>query len=161
MNRLRRVLILFLVPLMAWNASPHLVCRCSTGEIRYFCPELFQGGCKSTAQSGCCFASAKQKSCCRSSSSSSGSRVASHSKEPKAAPSIRSKTCECTPVVLNSAETTQVKHLELPAQIQSPLYLTPVIRMVEPISHSLFADRDCETRFRLDRLIVFTNRWLV
>lgn len=40
MSFLQRMLIFTLMPIMAWSVMPHVVCRCSTGEIRLICPRL-------------------------------------------------------------------------------------------------------------------------
>lgn len=145
----RKLAVITLALLTAWNAAPHLACRCSNGDIKYFCPKLGQSVCEATAPA--------PKSCCGGSSQSSCGCCASKTSSEKPVECC-SAGCHCTPVVVSSATAPIVKKV----QAVAPTQLVAVVTVVWMPAFT----RPVQTFQQVDPLvpddiIVRCERWLI
>lgn len=113
MGFLRQIMIVALMPVMAWSGAPHVACQCSTGEVRLFCPRLHSPAldfrcnhsnnssascCSQAAASSCDETSETECCCCRAKAAQT---------TPQS--SCCSQSCRCTPIVLPASNATAPK----------------------------------------------------
>lgn len=112
MTAVSRLMILMLMPVMAWQALPHLACRCSNGEVHLLCPKMTSRAtsAKST-DSRCTSQGEPRKSCCNEKSSSNCccSTKAETANAGEPATSCSSRNCHCTPVYLDASNVTKTR----------------------------------------------------
>jgi len=160
MTFLRQLMILALVPLTAWSGSPHVACRCSTGEIRLFCSRMSQAASPSNSNGGSSSADSQQTSCCgaRVANGCCGSGKKSQKQQPS---SCCADTCHCTPVIL-AADTGLKPNIEILPDLQQ-IELLPLIVCTMSQPHAARVDLCDIDPIPLvpDDLIVLTGHWLI
>lgn len=157
---LRQLMILALVPLTAWSGTPHVACRCSTGEVRLFCPKMYQSAASITSQASCGSADSQQTSCCgmRVANGCCGSGKRSHHQKQS---SCCADTCRCTPVILAADDSLKPKIDILPDLQQFELLPIIVCTLSQPQTTRVdLSGIDTVTRVP-DDLIVLTGHWLI
>ncbi len=160
MTFLRPLMILALVPLMAWSGMPHVACRCSTGEVRLFCPKMYQSASPSKSQASCGSADSQQASCCGA-SVASGCRGSGKKSQNQKQPSCCADTCHCTPVIL-AADTGLKPKIEILPDLQQ-IELLPITVCTLSQPHAAHVDLSGIDPIPLvpDDLVVLTGRWLI
>lgn len=154
MSFFQRVMILALVPLTIWSGSPHLACRCSTGEVRLFCSRLTLQ--TSQRNSNPCLApdASEHRSCCGG-AACCGS-TSNHEKSECCA-----SGCRCTPVLVQADAGPTLKKVVVPELIQLDLATMPVMEIRLPrVTRMDLSILDVDQRVP-DDLIVLCERWLI
>ena len=146
-------MVLALVPLTLWGGSPHLACRCSTGEIRLFCPRLTLQTSERDSKA-CAAIDSGRKSCC-------GYASCCGSKSGQEKLECCARGCKCTPVLLQADGGPTLKKVVAPELIQLDLAMIPVIeirlpRVTRVDLRILYVDQRVP-----DDLIVLWERWLI
>jgi hypothetical protein len=146
------------VPLTAWSGMPHLACRCSNGEIRFFCMRLsLPSGERNSAACGTAANSSTRKSCC--------GRVAGACCSSSTASSQGSECCatgcRCTPVYLQNDTGPTLKKIVLPELMQLALIAPSVTEFRQPrVARVDLGPLRIDRRVP-DDLIILCERWLI
>lgn len=154
---LRLMMILALVPMTAWSGMPQIACRCSSGEIRLFCPKLRQSA--SLMNSGCCSSGEQQASCCAT--HSAGGCCGSDKKDRDQDPAVCGDTCHCTPVILAADASIKPKFENLPDVQQVEFLPLAVCAICEPLAARVDMSGVDPIPLVPDDLVVLTGRWLI
>ena len=116
MNLFRLLTILTLLPMTATSGMPHVGCRCSNGEIRWYCPKLkAQQSQKSVEATSCCKSSKNtaRTSCCGG--SQGANCICTSSRNAKSdAESCCTDGCKCTPVLITSDVGPKIAKVSVP-----------------------------------------------
>ena len=152
---LRQLMILALVPLTAWSGMPHVACRCSNGEVRFFCTRMNQQAQQNSATCG----GTERKSCCggngRTWCGSAASVTGQQGTECCAA------DCRCTPIYFQTEAGPTLKKVVLPELMQLDLAAIPAIEIRLPrIMRVDLSTLKSDQRVP-DDLIVLCERWLI
>ena len=161
MTVLRQLMILAMVPLTLWSGTPQVACRCSTGEIRLFCPKLNQTLVAEDSASCCASKTAGGHSCCGTANSAKClASTSDGSGDPGA--TCCSSGCACSRIVLPS----DLVPVQTKAQVPEIVRCDWAV-----VSRCLRAQIPSETRVDLssvetvprvpDDLIILCERWLI
>lgn len=156
MTVLRQLMILALVPVTAWSGTPHVACRCSSGEVRLFCPKLYDSASRSMSHAGCC-STAGQISCCVTGGCCESGKKSPHQTEP----SCCADTCHCTPVILAADASTKPKVENLPDIQQVEFLPITVCVICQPLVTRVDLSGIDPIPLVPDDLVVLTGRWLI
>ncbi len=160
MTFFRRVMIPAMVLLTAWSGTPHMACRCSSGEVRLFCARMNQQArqrdsatCDST--SGC----GERKSCCGGSGGACCGSPATGSSQQGS--ECCATGCSCTPIYFPAEAGPTLKKVVLPELIQFDLAAISVMEIRLPrITCVDLSTLGFDQRVP-DDLIVLCERWLI
>jgi hypothetical protein len=129
MSFLKQLLILAFVPLTAWSGMPQLACRCSNGEIRFFCSRLsLQSRERNSAACRPAACSSPRKSCCER---SPGTHCSS-AKSTTQASECYVTGCRCTLVYLQNGTSATLKKVVLPELVQVAFIAPPFTEFRRP-----------------------------
>lgn len=161
MTVLRQLMILAMVALTLWSGTPHAACRCSTGEIRLFCPRLNQTP-VADASTSCCAPQATGGQTCCGTNKSAKCSACPNAPSCDSGSNCCSLGCACSRIVVSS------ELIPVPTKAQAPEFFRCDWAVVSGFLRNQIPRvtrvdlSSVETVPRVpDDLIVLCERWLI